>query len=46
MNEDEIIKENIEDIIKISVNSKDELLVNISTKILKIIKEDNPELFI
>lgn len=46
MNEDETIKENIEDMIKISVNSKDELLVNISTKILKIIKEDNPELFI
>lgn len=46
MNEHETIEENIEDMIKISVNSKDEFSVNISINFLKIIKKDNPEFFL
>lgn len=46
MNEHETIEENIEDMIKISVNSKDEFSVNILINFSKIIKEDNPEFFL
>ena len=44
--ENETIEEKIEDMIKISINSKDEFIVNMSTKFLKIIKEDHPEFFL
>ena len=44
--ENETIEKKIEDIIKISINSKDKFIVNMSTKFLKIIKEDHPEFFL
>lgn len=44
--ENETIEKKIDDLIKISSNSKDEFIVNISTKFLKLIKEDNPEYFL
>jgi ferritin len=48
MNEykNETIEKKINDLIEISSNSKDELIVNMSTKFLKFIKEDHPEFFL
>ena len=48
MNEykNETIEKKIDDLIEISSNSKDELIINMSTKFLKFIKEDNPEYFL
>ena len=44
--ENQTIEKKINDLIEISSNSKDELIVNISKKFLKLIKEDNPEFFL
>ena len=48
MNEykNETIEKKIDDLIEISSNSKDELIVTVSTKFLKFIKEDHPEYFL